>query len=83
MEEQGQEYHYEEIYEEKLKDVREAVKDANTLMKSDDDNVRIQAIDLFIQLSELELALLHALREEPETQAEERNPLVRRLRLAT
>ena len=73
-----------EIYEDKLKDVREAVKAANTLMKSDDDNVRIQAIDLFIQLSELELALLHALREEPESQSdEERNPLVRRLRLAT
>jgi len=73
-----------EIYEEKLKDVREAVKAANTLMKSDDDNVRIQAIDLFIQLSELELALVHALREDPENQAdEERNPLVRRIRLAT
>ena len=70
-----------EIYEEKLKDVREAVKAANTLMKSDDDDVRIQAIDLFIQLSELELALLHAMSEESDSQAD--NPLVRRLRLAT
>jgi len=70
-----------EIYEEKLKDVREAVKAANTLMKSDDDDVRIQAIDLFIQLSELELALVQALSEKPESQAD--NPLVRRLRLAT
>jgi len=70
-----------EIYEEKLKDVREAVKAANTLMKSDDDNVRLQAINLFIQLSELELALVQALSEKPESQAN--NPLVRRLRLAT
>ena len=72
------------IYEEKLKDVREAVKAANTLMKSNDDKIRLQAIDLFIQLSELELALVQAMSEEPESQGEEeRNPLVRRLRLAT
>ena len=73
----------EKTYREKLKDVREAVKATKTLMKSDDGNIRLEAIDLFIQLCELELALVHALREEPETQAEERNPLVRRLRLAT
>ena len=73
-----------EIYEDKLKEVREAIRALNTLMKSDDDDVILQAVDLFIQLSELELALVHAMSEEPETQAEEeRNPLVRRLRLAT
>ena len=73
-----------EVYEDKLKEVREAIRALNTLMKSDDDGVILQAVDLFIQLSELELALVHALREEPENQADkERNPLVRRLRLAT
>jgi len=73
-----------EIYEDKLKEVREAIRALNTLMKSDDDDVILQAVDLFIQLSELELALVHALSEEPESQVEEdRNPLVRRLRLAT
>jgi hypothetical protein len=72
-----------EIYEDKLEDVREVVMAAKTLIESEDDNIRLEAIDLFIQLSELELALVHALSEEPETQAEERNPLVRRLRLAT
>lgn len=69
-----------EIYEKKLKDVREAVKATKTLMNSDNDDIRLQAIDLFIQLSEIELALVHTLREDPE---EEGNPLVRRLRLAT
>ena len=69
-----------EVYEEKLKDVREAVKATKTLMNSDNDDVRLQAIDLFIQLSEIELALVHTLNEEPD---QEDNPLVRRLRLAT
>ena len=69
------------IYEEKLKDVREVVKAAKTLIESEDDNIRLEAIDLFIQLSELELALVQFLSEEPESQAD--NPLVRRLRLAT
>lgn len=69
-----------EVYEGNLKDVREAVKTVNTLMESDDDNVRLKAVDLFVRLSELELALVHALSGEPD-QAGERNPLVRRLRL--
>jgi len=71
------------IYEEKLKDVREVVKAAKTLIESDNENVRLKAVDLFIQLSELELVLVQVMSEEPETQGEERNPLVRRLRLAT
>ena len=41
-----------------------------------------KAIVLFIQLSELEIALVEALKERPETQArEERNPLARRARI--
>jgi len=72
------------IYEDKLEDVREVVKAAKTLIESEDDNIRLEAIDLFIQLSELELALVQFLSEEPESQSdEERNPLVRRIRLAT
>ena len=73
----------EKAYKEKLRDVREAVKIAKMLMKSaEEENVRLQAIDLFIQLSELELALVQALSEEPEiTTREEKNPLARRARL--
>jgi len=72
------------IYEDKLNDVREVVKATKTLIESEDYNIRLEAIDLFIQLSELELALVQFLSEEPESQAdEERNPLVRRLRFAT
>jgi len=69
------------IYEEKLKEVREAIRALNTLMKSDDDDVILQAVDLYIQLCELELALIHTINEASESQAD--NPLVRRLRLAT
>jgi hypothetical protein len=53
-------------------------------MRSEEESVRLQAIDIFIQLSEFELALVQALSEEPETRArveEDRNPLVRRARL--
>ena len=69
------------IYEEKLKEVREATRALNKLMKSDDDDVILQAVDLYIQLCELELALIHTINEASESQAD--NPLVRRLRLAT
>jgi len=69
------------IYEEKLKEVREATRALNKLMKSDDDDVILQAVDLYIQLCELELALIHIINEASESQAD--NPLVRRLRLAT
>jgi hypothetical protein len=72
----------EKAYREKLKDVREAVKAAKILMKSEEETVRLQAIDLFIQLSELEIVLVQALSMEPETTTrEERNPLVRRAHL--
>ena len=41
-----------------------------------------KAIALFIQLSELEIALVEDLKESPETQArEEMNPLARRARI--
>jgi len=70
-----------EVYEGKLKDVREAVKAAKKLMESEDENVRLRAIDLLIQLSDLELALVHVLCGEPVSEEEERNPLVRRLKL--
>jgi hypothetical protein len=74
----------EKAYREKLKDVRGIVKAAKVLMRSEEESVRLQAIDIFIQLSEFELALVQALSEEPETRArveEDRNPLVRRARL--
>ena len=72
----------EKAYRGKLKDVRDAVKAAKMLMRSEEESVRLQAIDLFIQLSELELALVQALSEEPETRTrDDRNPLARRTRL--
>ena len=70
-----------ETYEEKLKEVREATKALNKLMQSEDDDVILRAVDLYLQLCELELALIHAIDEASGSRSE--NPLVRRLRLAT
>jgi len=71
----------EKAYRSKLEDVRETVKAAKMLMRSEEEYVRLQAIDLFIQLSELELALVEALKETPDTTRDERNPLARKARL--
>jgi len=70
-----------EIYEETLKEVREATRTLNKLMQSEDDDVILRAVDLYLQLCELELALIHAIDEASGSRSE--NPLVRRLRLAT
>jgi len=69
-----------EVYEEKLKEVREATKALNKLMQSEDDDIVLRAVDLYLQLCELELALIHAI---DESGGSSDNPLVRRLRLAT
>ena len=72
----------EKAYRKKLKDVRDAVKAVKILMRSEEEQVRLQAIDPFIQLSELELALVQTLSDKSETMArKERNPLVRRARI--
>ena len=71
----------EKAYNEKLREVRAVIENTKKLMASEKEETQLKAIDLFLQLSELEFALVHALSDEPETQAEERNPLVRRLRL--
>jgi len=74
----------EKAYNEKLREVRAVIEKTKKLMASEKEETQLKAIDLFLQLSELELALVHAMSEEPESQTEEeRNPLVRRLRLAT
>ena len=71
----------EEAYRSKLEEVRDTVKAAKMLMRSEEEHVRLQAIDLFIQLSELELALIEALKETTNTTRDDRNPLARKARL--
>ena len=68
-----------QIYEEKLEEVRETIKALNRLMQSEKDDVILQAVGLYLDLVDLELALVYALDEAAESQ--EKNPLVRRLRL--
>jgi len=74
----------EKAYKEKLWEVRAVIEKTKKLMVSEKEETQLKAIDRFLQLSELELALVQALSEEPETRVrieEERNPLVRRIRL--
>jgi hypothetical protein len=71
-----------EAYEDKLREVRAIIEKTKNLMESDREGVSLKAVELFIQLSDLELALVHVLCGEPGSEdEEERNPLVRRLRL--
>lgn len=69
-----------EVYEEKLREVRAVIDKTRKLMESDNEGVRLKAVELFIQLSELELAFIYAI---DESGSSSDNPLVRRLRLAT
>ena len=74
----------EKAYKEKLWEVRAVIEKTKKLMVSEKEETQLKAIDRFLQLSELELALVQALSEEPETRVrieEERNPLFRRIRL--
>jgi len=67
------------IIRELLADVRATIKTVRKLMKSEDQDVQVFAIDVFTKLAEMEMTLLDALGGEKQT--EERNPLARRLRL--
>jgi negative regulator of replication initiation len=72
----------EKAYKEKLREVRAVIEKTKKLMASEKEENQLKAIDRFLQLSELELALVQTLSEEPEiTTREEKNPLVRRTRL--
>ena len=71
----------EKAYREKLKDVRDAIKATKRLMKSKEKHIRLRAIDLFIQLSEMEIALVEYLKGGSEPVRDERNPLARRASL--
>jgi len=65
------------VYREPLADTREAIKKVKKLMKSETEDVRVIAVNAFLQLSSLAAALAEALGEAPER---ERNPLSRRFR---
>jgi len=56
-----------------------AMANAESLMESESEEVRVFALDVFTRLAEMELALLTALGLD--ARSREENPLVRRLRL--
>jgi len=67
-------------YRGKLKDIRAMVKACMNLAMSENEEIRVRAIGLFIDLSEMEIALTEALREDSRHEAQEVNPLARRVR---
>ena len=60
-----------------LADMREAIKTVKKLIKSETEDVRVFAVNAFMQLRNLAAALAEALGAAPER---ERNPLSRRFR---
>ena len=69
-----------EAARELLKSVQIAIKAVVKLMGSENEDIKVFAIDAFIKLFEIEAMLLDALSGERRT--EERNPLARRTRVA-
>ena len=67
------------IVKELLESVQMAIKVVVKLMGSENEDIKVFAIDAFIKLFEIEAALLDALSGERRT--EERNPLARRVRV--
>jgi len=68
----------ESVYRELLVEARATIETVLKLMKSEDEEVRIFAVDAFMKLSNLVAALAEFLGEPAER---ERNPLARRMRL--
>ena len=71
----------EAVYRELLDEARATIRTVMKLMESEDEEVRIFAVDAFMKLSNLAAALAKALGEPAEVEEEERNPLARRARL--
>ena len=67
----------EDVYRELLANTRATIETVMKLMKSEEEDVQVFAIDAFLQLSNLAAALAEALGEPVER---ERNPLARRSR---
>ena len=61
-----------------LATVEAAISTAEELMKDEDRDVRVFALDVYTQLANIELTLLTALGSAP---PDDRNPLARRVRL--
>ena len=67
------------VVKELLESVQMAIKVVVKLMGSENEDIKVFAIDAFIKLFEIEAMLLDALSGERRT--EERNPLARRVRV--
>ena len=73
----------EDVYRELLANTRATIETVMKLMKSEEEEVRVFAVDAFIKLSSLAAALAESLGEPVKQVVEERNPLARRARLVS
>jgi len=71
----------ESVYRELLDEARATIRTVMKLMESEDEEVRVFAVDAFMKLSNFAAALAESLGEPAEVEEEERNPLARRIRL--
>ena len=71
----------ESVYRELLANTRATIETVMKLMKSEEEEVRVFAVDSFMKLSNLAAALAESLGEPGKEVVEERNPLARRTRL--
>ena len=74
----------EAVYRELLRHLWEPIKAANEMMESEDEDVKVFAVDAFITLSKWIVALIEMLKEQTKLETieiEDRNPLARRARL--
>ena len=71
----------EDVYRELLANTMATIRTVMKLMESEDEEVRVFAVDAFMELSNLAAALAESLGEPTKEVEEDRNPLARRTRL--
>ena len=69
-----------EAARELLAELREVKRAVMNLIESENEDAKVFAIDTFVKLAEMEMALMDALGEK--NRSEEKNPLARRVRVA-
>ena len=72
----------EELYKELLQETRESIEVVKKLMKSDNEDVRLDAVRQFMSLTDMAVGLADMIGEKPEPKMrDDKNPLARRARI--
>jgi hypothetical protein len=71
----------EELYRELLEETRESIEVVKKLMKSDNEDIRLEAVRQFMSLTDIAVGLADMIGEKPEPKRrDDKNPLARRTR---